>query len=92
MKILLLEDDAETAAAVKAGLLRERHEVVVAGDVASALRVIDAEHFEAAILDVALPDGTGYEALAALRDGSPGAFVLMLTARGTVEDRVKGLD
>jgi len=92
MKILLLEDDAETAAAVSAGLRREGHQTVVAGDVASAEHAIVESQFDAAVLDVTLPDGSGYEVLAALRGRSPEAFALMLTARGTVEDRVEGLD
>lgn len=92
MKILLLEDDAETAAAVCAGLMREGHDIVVARDVATAADAIDGSHFDAAILDVALPDGTGYEVLSTLRVRSPDAFAVMLTARGTVAERVKGLD
>jgi two-component system, OmpR family, response regulator len=39
-----------------------------------------------------VPDGSGYDVLAALRAGHPATQVLMLTARGSVEDRVEGLD
>ena len=44
------------------------------------------------MLDVAVPDGSGYDVLAALRAGRRPTQVLMLTARGSVEDRVEGLD
>ncbi len=92
MKILLLEDDADTAKAVRDGLRREGHTPHLAIDVADAQRAVGETQFDAAILDVTLPDGSGYEVLAALRERSPETFALMLTARGTVQDRVDGLD
>ncbi len=92
MKILVLEDDVETASALRTGLEREGHEVVAAFDIASANGAIDAASFDAAVLDVCLPDGSGYDVLARMRDRLPEAFGLILTARGTIEARVEGLD
>ena len=92
MKILLLEDDSETAAALDRGLAREGHVVRVAADLGQALRLVDSESFDAAVLDIALPDGSGYDVLDRLRSSPVSPPVLMLTARGDVDDRVEGLD
>jgi len=92
MKILLLEDDLETASALEKGLLLEGHGVRVATRARAALDLVAAELFDVAVLDIAVPDGSGYDVLAALRAAQHPIQVLMLTARGTVEDRVEGLD
>ena len=92
MKILLLEDDAETASAIEKGLALEGHQVCVAARAREALGFVAEQTFGVAVLDVALPDGSGYEVLAALRARACPTHVLMLTARGSVEDRVEGLD
>jgi len=92
VKILLLEDDLETGSALEKGLSLEGHHVCFAARAREALGLVAAETFDAAVLDVALPDGSGYDVLAALRAESRPTHVLMLTARGSVEDRVEGLD
>ena len=92
MRILLLEDDLETASAIEKGLSREGHRVSAARRAGGALELVSAESFDVAVLDVSVPDGSGYDVLAALRAGQHPTQVLMLTARGTVEDRVEGLD
>ncbi len=92
MRILLLEDDCETAETLAAGLGQEGHEVALAHDVGSALTRLAEGSFDAAVLDVTVPGGSGYEVLAALRSAEPPVPALMLTARGAVADRVEGLD
>jgi two-component system, OmpR family, response regulator len=92
VRILLLEDDLETASALEKGLAIEGHQVAVASRAREALGLVAASTFEAAVLDVAVPDGSGYDVLAAIRESGLPVQVLMLTARGTVEDRVEGLD
>lgn len=92
MRILLLEDDRETAAALEKGLTREGHAVALATELSAALRLAEQGGFEAAVLDVVLPDGSGYEVLDRLRAQPAPPHVLMLTARGEVHDRVEGLD
>jgi len=91
-RILLLEDDAVTAQAVAAGLTHRGYDVEAVGDVASARAAIDRVAFDAAILDVMVPGGSGYDVLDALRARSAGVPVLILTARDGVGDRVEGLD
>jgi two-component system OmpR family response regulator len=92
VKILLLEDDRETAAAIERGLSLEGHQVSVAARVRAALALAAAGPFDVAVLDISVPDGSGYDVLAALRKAPHTTHVLMLTARGSVEERVEGLD
>jgi DNA-binding response OmpR family regulator len=92
LRILLLEDDLETGAALARGLSIEGHHVSSATLKREALRLVEEGEFDAAILDVGLPDGEGYEVLEVLRSRNPETWVLMLTARGAVSDRVTGLD
>src|SRR6202008_3431835 len=87
-----LEDDSETASALEKGLALEGHQVCVAARARVALDLVAAQTFDVAVLDVAVPDGSGYDVLSALRGGAAATQVLMLTARGSVEDRVEGLD
>jgi two-component system copper resistance phosphate regulon response regulator CusR len=92
VRLLLLEDDQETADTLAQGLGREGHEVTVAHDVAGALAFVGAGGFDAAVLDLMVPGGSGYDVLDALRKTEPRTPVLLLTARSAVEERVIGLD
>jgi DNA-binding response OmpR family regulator len=92
VRVLLLEDDVETARALERGLAHEGHVVSVAHDVPSALKQLEERCFQLAVLDVMVPGGSGYDVLARLREQEPRAAVVMLTARGSVADRVAGLD
>jgi two-component system OmpR family response regulator len=92
MRILLLEDDEETADALAKGLEKEGHRVSAAHDVAAASALIASTPFDAAVLDVMVPGGSGYDVLGQLAALEPRVPVLMLTARGAVVDRVAGLD
>jgi DNA-binding response OmpR family regulator len=92
VRVLLLEDDLETASAVEKGLSLEGHRVSVVTRARDALDLVAVEAFDVAVLDVSVPDGSGYDVLAALRAERRPTQVLMLTARGSVADRVEGLD
>jgi two-component system OmpR family response regulator len=92
VRLLLLEDDQETAEALAKGLGREGHDVSVARDVAEAVALTRDVRFDAAVLDVMVPGGSGFDVLALLRASQPPVPALLLTARGAVEDRVRGLD
>ena len=92
MRILLLEDDEETAETLAKGLTQEGHEVALARDVRSALALFAEPRFDAAVLDLMVPGGSGYDVLDVLRKSEPRVPVLLLTARSAVEDRVMGLD
>jgi len=92
VRVLLLEDDQETAETLAKGLGQEGHEVAVARDVQTALALSAEASFDAAVLDLMVPGGSGYDVLEVLRRAEPRVPVLLLTARSAVEERVLGLD
>jgi DNA-binding response OmpR family regulator len=90
--VLLLEDDVATADAVRAGLERSGFTVTWAANAADALHSVADAGFKAAILDVMVPHGSGYDVLRRLRAQDGDVPILMLTARDRVADRVDGLE
>jgi two-component system OmpR family response regulator len=92
VRVLVVEDDLRMAAAIRRGLRFEGLVVDVAGGGEEALRKVAAVDYDALVLDVMLPDLDGFETCKRLRQGGAWLPVLMLTARDSVEDRVRGLD
>ncbi len=94
MRVLIVEDDAGISSFLAKGLAAEGYGATVTPGVTGALNHIsgDPEGFDVVLLDLSLPDGTGDEVLRALRVREPAPPVIILTARGRVEDKVKGLD
>lgn len=92
MKILIIEDDTKTAGYLQKGLAE--HDFVVdattSGD--DGLRLIEATRYDLIILDIMLPGRDGWSVLSALRQRGQDMPVLFLTARDSIQDRVKGLD
>lgn len=92
MRILVVEDERKVAMFIKHGLEEERYIVETASDGAQGLEMAMNNHFDAILLDVMLPGKDGFMVLKELRDAGVSTPILMLTARGTTEDRVTGLD
>lgn len=92
MRILLLEDDLETAQAVEDGLRAGGFDVLTCHDVASALEVVEHYALDIAVLDLVVPGGSGYDVLRALRRHDPGVPVLILSALDAVSQRVAGIE
>ncbi|CAN7650904.1 MULTISPECIES: response regulator transcription factor [Ensifer] len=92
MRILLVEDNQVLAEGLSAILRGSGYAVDVVSDGASAHAVAAAETFDLVILDLNLPEMDGLDVLRAMRARQNSAAVLILTARGTPEERVKGLD
>ena len=92
MKILLLEDDVRLSAVLLRGLRREGYPVDHAATVEDGRWMATESNYDAMIFDASLPDGDGYSLCAELRTTGHWAPVLFLTARGSVADRVRGLD
>jgi DNA-binding response OmpR family regulator len=90
-KIVVVEDEAELAAAIAARLRSDGHCVDVAGDGPEAVRVIKASQPDAVVLDVMLPGFDGLEVCRRIQRDRP-VPVIMLTARGTETDLVVGLE
>jgi two-component system OmpR family response regulator len=91
MRLLLVEDDAETAAEVRTALVRRGHDVDVAVDGLSGRDRAIGHNYDAVIVDRMLPGLDGLTLLAALRSGGLSVPILLLTALGSVADRVEGL-
>ena len=92
MRILVVEDERKVASFIKNGLEEERYIVETASDGEMGLDMAINNHFDAIVLDVMLPKKDGFSVLKDIRAAGKSVPVLMLTARGTTEDRVTGLD
>jgi two-component system OmpR family response regulator len=96
MRILLVEDDRALHAALLALLVQSGYAVDGVQDGASAEALLRAESFDLVILDLNLPQMDGLDVLRAMRaqqgKTGGGAAVMILTARGSSDDRVRGLD
>ena len=92
MRILVIEDERKVASFIKHGLEEERYIVETAADGIAGLEMAMNNPFDAILLDVMLPGKDGFIVLKELRDAGVATPVIMLTARGTTEDRVAGLD
>ena len=92
MRVLLIEDEPKMAALIRRVLLAERHLVDVAPDGVSAMALAATGPYDVVVLDRMLPDIDGVTVLRLLRAKGVTAPVLMLTALGSVDDRVAGLD
>jgi two-component system, OmpR family, response regulator len=92
VRILLVEDNPNLAGAIRSILSGAGYAVDTVQDGISAEAVTRAESFDLVILDLGLPGMDGLSVLRALRDRRDDAAVLVLTARGTPEERVRGLD
>ncbi|MFC2130621.1 response regulator transcription factor, partial [Bacteroidota bacterium] len=92
MRILVVEDERKVASFIKHGLEEERYIVETAYDGNTGLDMGLNNQFDAILLDVMLPGKDGFAVLKELRDASVATPILMLTARGSTDDRVQGLD
>jgi DNA-binding response OmpR family regulator len=90
--LLIIEDNQRLCQAVAESLRAQGFAVDTATSAAEGLRIWRAADYDAAVLDLMLPDGTGLNALKEMRDRGNVTPVLILTALGTIEDRVRGLD
>ena len=93
MRILVVDDDPKLREYVAAGLVESGGECATASDGESALELLknDPKSFDLILLDVMLPAKSGWELLDDLRERGQETPVIFVTARDTVEERVKGL-
>ena len=90
--ILVIEDDAAILRGLTFNLEAEGYKVRTASDGASGLSILQSEEPDVLILDLMLPEISGYEICRKLRDEGRDTPILMLSARGEETDRVLGLD
>jgi len=91
MRILIVEDDAATAAYIKKGLLEAGHSADIATRGDDGLQMAGDEHYQALIVDRMLPHMDGLSLIAALRKADNKTPALILSALGEVGERVEGL-
>lgn len=92
MRVLVVEDDQKLASVLRQGLKEQGYGVDVAADAAQGFAMAMASDYDALLLDVMLPGRSGLDVLRDLRDRGSRSPILVLSARSTVGDRVKGLD
>src|ERR1017187_3492552 len=91
-RILLVEDEETLAAGLEFNLIDEGYLVKWARDGREALKIFDTDAFDLLILDVMLPYFDGFEIAEKIRVVAPQMPILMLSARTSVQDKIKGLE
>jgi two-component system, OmpR family, response regulator len=92
MRLLLVEDDPKLSRAISRGLRAEGYAVDSAADGDEALLRAGVSDYDAVILDLMLPARDGFEVCRGIRERGSWVPILMLTARGGIDDRIRGLD
>jgi len=92
MRILVVEDEKKVASFIKKGLEEEHYAVDVAYDGETGLYMAEVNEYDLIVLDLMIPKIDGLEVLKRIRNNKNNVPILVLTAKDTVEDIVKGLD
>lgn len=92
MRLLLVEDNPQLAELVQEGLTRQGFAIDRCGSLKDALAVRHAASYDLILLDLGLPDGDGMTLVRQLRQANDSIPILILTARGGLNDRLVGLD
>ncbi len=92
MKVLLIEDDSDLAAAMTAFLSTRDFVVEAATSIQATRKLLPLTNWDVVLLDLHLPDGNGLDLLPTIKRVAPEACVLILTARDQISDRIRGLD
>lgn len=92
MKLLIVEDEEDLAMGLKRGLRKNGYDIEWCSEGREGLELALIEDYECILLDLNLPGIDGLDLLRQLRQKKPQQKVLILSARGTVHDKVEGLD
>jgi two-component system, OmpR family, response regulator MprA len=92
VRVLVVDDDAAVRQSLSTALVRDGYQVLAAEDGNAALANLNAASVDAIVLDVAMREPNGLEVCRRLRSRGDRTPILMLTARGLIDDRVAGLD
>lgn len=92
MKILLIEDEEDLRNTVRESLMKERFVVECAADYRTAMDKINDYDYDCVLLDIMLPGGSGLSVLSALKRMRKQESVIIISAKDSVEDKIKGLD
>ena len=92
MRFLVIEDEKKVANFIKKGLEEEHYSVDVAYDGEEGLYMAEVNEYDLLILDLMIPKINGFEVLKRIRDNKNNVPILVLTAKDSVQDIVRGLD
>lgn len=92
MRVLIVEDDEVLLDGLRTGLALEGFAADGVETIEDACLAVDAVEYDAVVLDIGLPDGSGLDLLRSWRSKETALPVLLLTARNSIRDRIAGLD
>jgi len=92
IKIVLVEDEKRLAHSLERLLIRSGYEVTLVFDGQSAIDSITRQELQLMVLDINLPEKSGFEVLHYIRSSSYNTPVLILTARDSIKDKIKGFE
>jgi DNA-binding response OmpR family regulator len=92
MNILIVEDNKELAQEVKEYLVQSRYICKIANTCEDAEEEISSNDFDIVLLDLGLPDGSGFDVLKFIRKQKVKTAVVIITARGELDDKINGLE
>lgn len=92
MRVLVVEDEKKVASLIQSGFVERGFAIEMCHDGDTAMRLLTTQTFDAVIMDIMLPGRDGLSVLRKLRDEKNAIPVLLLTARGDLDERVEGLE
>ena len=92
MNILVIEDESKVASFIKKGLQQSGYEIDIAVDGEEGYEKVRANNYDVILLDLMLPKIQGLDLIPKIRECKPGVPIIAVTAKGSVEDRVQGLN
>jgi DNA-binding response OmpR family regulator len=92
MKVLLIEDEPELRRSIRMYLQDEGFLIDSAGDFPEAMQKAESYAYDAVLVDILLPKGSGLDVVRALRKQNPNTGIIIISAKGSLEDKVLGLD
>lgn len=92
MKVLVVEDERKLGQFIRKGLEEAAYSVTLVSECKSARDALCESEYDVIVLDLGLPDGSGLDLLREWRASKFGNHILILSARGSVDDRIKGLN
>lgn len=92
MKILLVEDESHLCDEIVHFLNQHQYQCLTVSTKAEALNILIDKFFDFVLLDLGLPDGNGLDILQDIKENQPETIVIILSAKGDIQDRVDGLE
>lgn len=92
MNVLIIEDEAKVANNLKLSLEEHGYSAFVAFDSSMGLKLLNQKNFDVLISDVILPGKNGFDLCKEVRESHPNIKIIMLTALGSIDDKVEGLE